>query len=74
VLVETNNPKLDWAGQEFDPDPRCEYCNLSLMERFDGLPPQECPSCESDFKRLARSGKITDQEGNVLRFSFNEDL
>ncbi len=52
-------------------DPRCEGCGRSLVARFGGpLVDAECPSCTDEFRRLAKAGKITDEEGNVIEFSF----
>jgi hypothetical protein len=55
-------------------DPRCEGCGRSLVTRFGGpVADAECPSCDDEFKRLARAGKIIDEEGNVVEFHFYDD-
>lgn len=51
LLGPMNNPP--------DDNPECEDCGRGLVTRFGGeVPPQFCPSCESDWDRLDRAGKI----------------
>ena len=59
------------AAVGYESDPRCEGCGRSLVTRFGSgeLPPAECPSCEADFYRDAKAGKLTDEDGNVWRFT-----
>ena len=47
-------------GWELDPDPRCEFCDRSIVTRFGGIPSNECDSCAADFKRYcdAHGGMI----------------
>lgn len=74
VISGREGPALDWTGQQYDDDPRCEGCKRSLMTRFGGaVADAECPSCEAEFKLLARAGKIEDAEGNVVEFEFPEE-
>ena len=66
MISAGEQPATDWVGQPLDHDPRCEGCNRSLMTRFGGpVADAECPSCDDEFKRLARAGKIYDENGPV---------
>ena len=42
----------------FDSDPKCEWCDRSLIGRFGGQPSSECDSCRDDFNRLNAAGKL----------------
>lgn len=55
MLVEDQQPVFDFWPER---DPRCEGCGRSLVTHTDGWPPEECPSCESDFDLLTRAGKV----------------
>ncbi len=74
MISAHENPATDYFGHPLDHDPRCEGCGRSMIGRF-GQPilDNECPSCTNEFKLLARAGKIEDEEGNVLEFTFPED-
>ena len=66
MISRRETPALDWAGEPLEADPRCEGCGRSMMSRF-GSPTvdAECPSCESEFRLLAKAGKIYDEDGPV---------
>lgn len=57
-MLSRESPKKDAWGVEFLSDPRCEWCDCSLIGRFGGVPDSECDSCAADWKRLVSTGKI----------------
>lgn len=75
MISAHEGPTRDGWNQPFEDDPRCEGCGRSMMTRFGGaVADAECPSCTDEFMLLARAGKIEDGEGNVLHFTFPEDV
>lgn len=75
MLTNDEQPAATPFGEPYETDPHCEGCGRSLVTRFGGAaPPAECPSCENDFRLLAKVGKIEDGEGAVLEFSFREEV
>jgi len=74
MISGTEGPALDWTGQPYPDDPRCEGCGRSMMTRFGGaVADAECPSCESEFRTLAEAGKIVDEDGEVVLFYFPDE-
>lgn len=44
-------------------DLRCDDCGRSIMTRFGkGVPPSVCTSCENEFDRLNKAGKLWIEE------------
>lgn len=74
MISRTESPATDYFGHPLEHDPRCEGCGRSLMGRF-GQPvlDAECPSCRDEFKLLAKAGKITDGDGNTVKFYFSDE-
>lgn len=60
-------------GHTYPRDPQCEGCGRSMIGRFgEEILGHECPSCEDSFRLVARAGKVFDEEGNRLEFSFHD--
>jgi ribosomal protein S27E len=58
VIASAEWPYADVFGIAYSDDPRCEGCGRSIVTRFGGVAPVECPSCMAEFSLLNRAGKL----------------
>lgn len=61
MMSDREVPMAGEWGVPYEADPRCQWCERSIVTRFGGVGPTDCPSCEADFRReLTRSGGLVE--------------